>query len=334
VSNTACSSEYGSDFVAGHMICAGTAATGSDTGTTSACNGDSGGPLVVNGRIVGVVSWGVLDCVEQGAYSVFSRVSTFAGAIDARLDDTNMSGDDKADLFAVTSAGDGYEYDSTGANFRARQFIDNFAGLNVVRQGDLDRDDFQDLIVRTTGGQLYFLPGTGDPAVSIGGGWNSMASIVLPGDVNGDGLPDLVGTDTGGTSWLYPGNGKGTLGARTKIGAGWNTYSGAIYGKGDLSGDGRPDIVARDASGTLWLYKGTGSGAAPWAARIKVGTGWNTYNAFAAVGDVTGDGHADLLARDASGALWLYKGTGSGGAGVWAARTKIGTGWNTYSLFG
>lgn len=230
-SNTACSAEYGSDFVAGHMVCAGAPATGSDAGTTSACNGDSGGPLVVNGRIVGVVSWGVQDCVEEGAYSVFSRVSTFAGAIDPRLDDTNLNGDDKADLFAVTPAGEGYEYDSTGSNFAGRADAGAFQGLSVVRQADMNRDDLQDLLVRTTGGQLYFLGGTGSQ-VLIGGGWNSMASIVIPGDLNGDGWPDLVGTDTGGTSWLYPGNGKGTLGARTKIGAGWNTYSGAIYGKG------------------------------------------------------------------------------------------------------
>lgn len=91
--------------------------------------------------------------------------------------------------------------------------------------------------------------------------------------------------------------------------------------------------MARDTSGNLWLYKGTGNAAAPWAARIKVGGGWNTYNAFAAVGDITGDGHADLVARDSGGTLWLYKGTGSASA-PYAAKVRIGSGWNVYNLFG
>lgn len=64
-SDTTCAGFYGGDFVKGHMVCAGKPATGSDTGTVSACNGDSGGPLVVNGRIAGVVSWGVQDCVAR-----------------------------------------------------------------------------------------------------------------------------------------------------------------------------------------------------------------------------------------------------------------------------
>ncbi|MFG1811241.1 trypsin-like serine protease [Streptomyces sp. NPDC049040] len=332
--DSACGAVFGGPYVAGHMVCAGTPATGSDDGTTSACNGDSGGPLVVNGRIVGVVSWGADGCVAAGSYSVFSRVSAFAGGIDPRLDDTNITGDDKADLFAVAASdGEGYVYASQGSSFAPREDADSFAGLNLVRQADLDRDDYQDLLVRTTGGQLYTLPGTGDSEVLVGGGWNSMKSIVVPGDLNGDGKPDLVGTDTGGTSWLYPGNGAGTFGARTSIGTGWDIYSGVVYGKGDLTGDGRPDLVARDSSGTLWLYKGTGKGSAVWAARTKIGAGWNIYNAFAAVGDVNGDGHADLLARDTTGTLWLYKGTGSATA-PYATRVQIGPGWTGYSLFG
>ncbi|WP_322899750.1 FG-GAP-like repeat-containing protein, partial [Actinacidiphila rubida] len=61
--------------------------------------------------------------------------------------------------------------------------------------------------------------------------------------------------------------------------AGWNAYT-LMAGTGDVTGDGRADLVARDASGALWLYKGTGSASAPFAARTKVGAGWNTYNAL------------------------------------------------------
>ena len=59
---------WGDYFIKGHMVCAGPPAGGTDATTTATCNGDSGGPLVVNNKVVGVVSWGVTDCVDKGAY--------------------------------------------------------------------------------------------------------------------------------------------------------------------------------------------------------------------------------------------------------------------------
>lgn len=334
VSNAACSAFWSGDFVASHMVCAGPRASGADATTTAACNGDSGGPLVVNGRIAGVVSWGVENCVAKGAYSVFSRVSAFAGAIDPRLDDANITRDDKADVFAVTPAGAGYYYASQGTKVGNRVSFGDYSGITMARQTDLDRDGIQDMLVRTTTGDLWFLRGgPGQDQIRLGGGWNAMRSITVPGDLNGDGFADLAATDTSGHSWLYPGTGRGTFGARLSIGTGWGVYSGVIYGKGDLSGDGRPDLVARDGSGVLWLYKGTGSGRTPWLTRTRIGSGWNTYNIIATVGDITGDGHADLVARDRSGVLWLYKGTGSATTPL-ASRVEICAGWNIYSQFG
>ncbi|NUS13813.1 MAG: trypsin-like serine protease, partial [Streptomyces sp.] len=332
VADSACAAVYGADFAAARMVCAGPPASGGDAGTTGACYGDSGGPLVVAGRIVGVVSHGSPDCVTAGTYSVFSRVSALVGAIEPRVDDANPTGDDKADLFAVDGSAEGWLYEGLGTSFAARADRGPYAGADLVRQADLNADGDQDLLVRTTGGHLYFLT-YGNPEVLVGGGWNSMASIAVPGDLNGDGWPDLVGTDTGGTSWFYPGNGLGTFGARSSIGTGWQIYAGAVYGRGDLTGDGRPDAVARDSAGTLWLYKGTGKAPAVWAARTRIGAGWEVYNAFAAVGDVSGDGHADLLARDTAGTMWLYQGTGSAAA-PYAARVRIGPGWGIYRLLG
>ncbi|MFD3659948.1 FG-GAP repeat domain-containing protein [Streptomyces sp. NPDC058659] len=44
---------------------------------------------------------------------------------------------------------------------------------------------------------------------------------------------------------------------------------------------------------------------------------------------LSGDGRADITARDKAGVLWLYKGTGDYKA-PFAGRTKIGGGWNVY----
>ncbi|MBY8879607.1 trypsin-like serine protease [Actinacidiphila acidipaludis] len=336
-SDATCTQWDAADFKPGHMVCAGTPASGSDTGTIATCNGDSGGPLVENGKIIGIVSWGVKDCVEQGAYSVFTKVSTYAGAINQRMDDGSLlpldHEDTLADLFARTPAGEAYMYQSKGTSFAARADEGDFSGLNLVRQADLNGDWSEDLVVRTTAGHLMFLDSLTGDATDIGAGWNAMKSITLPGDITGDGKPDLFATDSTGVAYVYPGTGAGKFGARVKVGSGWNIYGSVIYGKGDLTDDGRADIVARDSSGVLWLYKGTGSASAPWAARVKIGAGWNGYNAFASTGDMTGDGKADLLARDTSGVLWLYKGTGSTSA-PYAARVKIGAGWNIYNLLG
>lgn len=47
----------------------------------------------------------------------------------------------------------------------------------------------------------------------------------------------------------------------------------------------------------MYLYKGRGkAGSGAFSSRIKV-RAWGGYNAFDAVGDVTGDGKADFLAR-------------------------------------
>jgi hypothetical protein len=49
----------------------------------------------------------------------------------------------------------------------------------------------------------------------------------------------------------------------------------AIVTPGDFNGDARPDVLARDSSGNLWLYPGNGAGG--WLTRSRVGQGWSGY---------------------------------------------------------
>lgn len=89
-----------------------------------------------------------------------------------------------------------------------------------------------------------------------------------------------------------------------------------LTGRGDYTGDGKADLIARSTTGTLYIYPGTGNATADavLGARVTVGTGWDGYKALVSTGDNSGDGKADLIASDTAGALWLFKGTGTASA--------------------
>ncbi|SEN70079.1 N-acetylmuramoyl-L-alanine amidase [Actinacidiphila rubida] len=251
-------------------------------------------------------------------------------------------GTTRNNLLARDSSGVLYQYQGTGS--AATPFYTRFkvgAGWGVynslVPLTDLKASGTGDMVARDTSGVLWYYQGSGNPSapfkarLKVGAGWGVYNTMAGVRDVNGDGKPDLVARDSSGTLWFYQGTGTPAtpFAARVKVGAGWGTYN-SLVAVGDLNGDGRGDMVARDTAGTLWLYQGTGNAAAPFAPRVKIGAGWTIYNAMTGTGDVNGDGKPDMVARDSSGTLWLYKGTGSMTATAFAARTQIGTGWQIY----
>ncbi|MEU3351119.1 VCBS repeat-containing protein [Streptomyces sp. NPDC037389] len=163
----------------------------------------------------------------------------------------------------------------------------------------------------------------------IGPGWDVYNRIFSPGDLGGSLESDLLARDKSGVLWLYLARPDGTLEDPYRVGPGWDQYT-DIVGKGSLNGDGRADIVAKDRNGDLWYYKGTGESHMPLTDRVKIGGGWNQYDKLVSTGDVDGDGRSDLLARDKSGVLWLYKGNDSD-IDPFENRVKIGGGWGRYN---
>lgn len=250
----------------------------------------------------------------------------------------DVNGDGRADLVTRDPAvdqGTMYVYPNNGtANPWPTRF---WAGTgwnlaSTVMLGDVNSDGKPDIVARDGGGALWVYPGNGSPTsnpwttsrIGAGTGWNLATSLAL-GDVTGDGRPDVVIRDGTGALYVYPNSGA-TSGnpftvARSQLGSGF-TFADTLL-LGDVNGDGRPDLIARPG-GDLWVYAGPS-----WTTRNSAGTGWEALDQFA-IADLNGDGHPDLVGRNPAldnGTLWLYPGDGT--ADPWtAAPTWIGTGWN------
>jgi hypothetical protein len=164
------------------------------------------------------------------------------------------------------------------------------------------------------------------------------ANPVLAGDVSGDGFADIIARKPDGTLRYYPNNtainpehAPFTVGV--EVGQGWNAFNRIVLG--DASGDGYADLVATKLDGTLWYYPNNVNGSAdhlPFGDGSKVGDGWNAFNRIV-LGDVSGDGYADLLATKPDGTLWYYPNNINADPNhhPFGSGTQIGQGWNTYS---
>ncbi|WP_369144691.1 FG-GAP repeat domain-containing protein [Streptomyces sp. R44] len=311
-----------------------------------------------------------------------ARVGLGAGwnAYDQLFGVGDNNGDGWADMYARDSAGGLWFYGGTGDKskpFGTRKYIGPGWGIynQVFPVGDDNGDGNGELIARDLKGTLWYYTGKGAGTlgarvqVSDPGGWAGVPQFGGAGNnpVMGN-KEGVLARDKAGTLFWYGVSSTGKLGGRNqlgdtggwaganfthlssmdldassdnseiyqgvlyiasnRIGSGWGIYN-TVVGPGDLSGDGQGDLLARDGSGVLYLYKGNGAGTAL-SGRIRIGSGWGAYNKLLGAGDYTGDGRTDLLARTSGGDLYLYPGSGVSTA-PFKARVKIGTGWNGYS---
>ncbi|WP_369244252.1 FG-GAP repeat domain-containing protein [Streptomyces sp. R41] len=153
-------------------------------------------------------------------------------------------------------------------------------------------------------------------------------TLVLPfGDLDGDGCSDVFVRYPRGEASVYPticGGLPDQQSFHVKVSSDWSGYD-AVVSPGDVTGDGRSDLLTRSAStGKLHVYANNGAGG--FKARTLAGSGFGGYKRLIAAGDLDGDGKNDLLALDASNELWRFSGTG---AGTFTPRSLVFKDWGT-----
>ena len=185
---------------------------------------------------------------------------------------------------------------------------------------DLDGDGRGDLLVRDReSGRLLVLAGRAGPgfadrrplAVTAG----RVDLLAGAGDLTGDGHPDLITRSTRtGLAYVRPGR-PGGLFSRPLAESETSRLAGMdlLTGVGDLTADGLPDLVAREAATRrVWLLPGREGSRL--GARKPLAVAPTDVAGLVGPGDVTGDGRPDLLVQTQTAGCWCSpgpRGTGS-----------------------
>lgn len=155
-------------------------------------------------------------------------------------------------------------------------------------------------------------------------------AYVALGDLDGDGKIDVATpnnasiTNTSIFRNLSTGPGSLSFTTKTDITNGSNPIAAFI---GDIDGDGLPDlVVANTGSASYSIFRNTStSGTISFAAKVDItGAGTNPYDVT--IGDIDGDGKADLVvANYLANGISVYRNTGTVGTISFAAKVDYST---------
>ncbi len=280
-----------------------------------------------------------LDGHPNSAYTArrYIRISGSVGSGGNGIAAGDVSGDGRADMIGRKADGTLWLYANSGSDSApygsGSQIGTAWSQFGWFVSARVTGDNNADVIAARPDGTLWLYVNSGSPTtpydqgLQIGISWDQFSNITSA-DITGDGRADMVAARSDGTLWLYVngGNDAAPYSAGAQIGTSWQQYSQIVAG--DVTGDGRADVVAMRPDGTLWLYVNGGSDTAPYSSGTQIGTSWQQYNRIQ-LGNVTSDERADVVASRPDGTLWLYVSGGSDTA-PYSSGTQIGTGWDIF----
>ncbi|MEV8534355.1 VCBS repeat-containing protein [Streptomyces sp. NPDC051211] len=251
-----------------------------------------------------------------GGWNVYSRI----------IAEDDQTFDGKADLLAVTNNGQLYEYTSYGnGSFSPRSGISSWGvggwpGISVG-QGNTPLYGKGGFTGIDAAGRAWVHENKNDghyPSYDpVAFPQNSR--LVMAAGVDGSARPAVLAFRTGSLTNVTKGVTVPGDYANTDL----------VVGPGDLTGDGKGDLLTRDIWGNLYLKAGKNNGV-DFGTPTWIGPYWNTYKAVVGAGDINGDSRTDIVGHDWNGNLYIHPGTGNAKA-PFGERQWIGSGWNGYN---
>jgi hypothetical protein len=209
-----------------------------------------------------------------------------------------------------------------------------------VSIGDIDGDGKPDLAVANSGSNTVSIlrntstSGTVSFATKVDFTTGSSPVSVSIGDIDGDGKPDLAvvnGVDNS-VSVLRNTSTSGTVSFASK--ADFTTGTGPTSVViGDIDGDGKPDLaVTNGGSNNVSILRNTSSsGAISFATKVDFFAASNPTSV--AIGDIDGNGKADLAVTQGDGGdVAVLRNTSTSGTISFATRIVLGGGPGNYSV--
>ncbi len=293
---------------------------------------DGDGKLDVATANAGATTVSVLrNTSTSGTISFSAKVDISTGASAAtNVIIGDVDGDGKPELIACNFSSNNISVIQnvsvpgtiTGASFNAA--VNYAAGTNPegLAFGDIDGDGKPDIgvsnrnsnnisLLRNTSTIGTINAGTLAATVNFGAGTNPVGMKFV--DIDGDGNLDVVVANNGANNFSVFRNTAtsgvpfvaGSLAARVDFGTSSNPFFN--IGIGDIDGDGKPDVISTNSNGgSIFVFRNTATSgtinAGSFANAVNfAAAGGTTPNEYvSAVGDLDGDGMADIVVSNQS----------------------------------
>lgn len=188
---------------------------------------------------------------------------------------------------------------------------DDIRPVTALATADLDNDGLQDVVAGSMkqANRYYLNQGAFTwKCVDISEEVYSTTSIKT-GDLNKDGFTDIVTGNLNSENQYFLNKGDGSFQAGVDITD--DVFSTFAIALEDLNGDGYPDVVSGNYGATNRIYINTGW-IHPFAGVSGVDIGGDANNTLSlAIGDINGDGYADVIAGNYDGTNRYYLNNGT-----------------------